>query len=211
MIWFTSDTHFGHANVLEFCDRPYADIDAMNRGLVRAINALVAPRDHLYVLGDFSYKLTVEEAQRIRERIMCENVHLVPGNHDKDWTQPAVAGTFIVEPPICVLRERRHKVVLSHYPMIDWQAMAHSSIHLHGHIHAPGAYNEWNRANRILRYDVGVDANGCKPVSMSEVFAFFKGVEPRPRVTREQWLALASLGELPAEGGPDPWEDGGEQ
>ena len=163
MIWFTADTHFGHANVLRFTDRHerWNTIEQMDTGFVANINSCVAPGDDLYVLGDFSFKLDAEQARAIRERIRCKNVHLVPGNHDKDW-----------------------------------EGLGHGSIHLHGHIHAPAAYNEWNRANRVLRFDVGVDANGYLPVSLGQVRVFFKGVEHRHRVSREQWLALARAGEL---------------
>ena len=55
MLWFTSDTHFGHANVLGFTDRPWSGIEAMNRGIINNINARVMPGDELYVLGDFSF------------------------------------------------------------------------------------------------------------------------------------------------------------
>lgn len=198
MIWFTADTHFGHANVLRFTDRHerWNTIEQMDAGFVANINSCVAPGDDLYVLGDFSFKLDAEQARAIRERIRCKNVHLVPGNHDKDWTQDEVAGTFIVEPPIVKLKSQGLKLMLCHYPMVDWEGLGHGSIHLHGHIHAPAAYNEWNRANRVLRFDVGVDANGYLPVSLGQVRAFFKGVEHRHRVSREQWLALARAGEL---------------
>lgn len=100
MIWFTSDTHFGHANVLDFCERPWDTIEAMNDALVDAINERVAPTDTLYHLGDFSFKMTVDAARELRGRIRCRDIHWVPGNHDKDWSQPAVAGTFVVEPAI---------------------------------------------------------------------------------------------------------------
>lgn len=192
MIWFTADTHFGHANVLRFTDRHerWDTIEQMNHGLVANINACVGPRDHLYVLGDFSFKLEATAALRIRGQIRCEDIHLVPGNHDKDWTAPELAGAFVVEPPILTLKDRGRKFELCHYPMVDWRGLGNASIHLHGHIHAPAAYNEWNRANRVLRYDVGVDANGYLPVSAAQVLEFFKGVEHRHRVTREQWLEL---------------------
>ena len=212
MIWFTADTHFGHANVLRFTDRHerWGTIEEMDRALVANINSCVGPNDDLYVLGDFSYKLTTEQAQAIREQIRCKNVHLVPGNHDKDWTQPDVAGTFIVEPPIAKLRTQGLRLVLCHYPIVDWEGLGHGSIHLHGHIHAPSAYNEWNRANRVLRYDVGVDANGYMPVSLGQIRAFFKGVEHRHRVTREQWLALAHVGEMGDGAAPTAPESAGE-
>lgn len=191
VIWFTSDTHFGHANVLGFCNRPWDDIDRMNGALIDGINARVAPSDTLYHLGDFSFKMSVEEARELRGRIQCRDIHWVPGNHDKDWTQPAVAGTFAVEPPISVLKlDDGRKVVMCHYPMMDWPGLEHGAIHLHGHIHAPREYNEWNREMRLLRYDVGVDANGYAPVSLDEVLRFFDGVEHRHRVTREEWAAF---------------------
>lgn len=138
MIWFTSDTHFGHENVLKFTDRPWETIWQMNDAIVDSINGRVAVDDELYILGDFSFKMTAQDAYALRKRIACRRIHLVPGNHDKDWTQPAVAGAFTVEPPICVLKIDGQKIVLSHYPMADWQGMGHGSWHLHGHIHSGG-------------------------------------------------------------------------
>ena len=69
MIWFTSDTHFGHENVLRFCERPWKTVEAMNKALIDRINACVAPDDTLYHLGDFSFRITVEEALALRKQI----------------------------------------------------------------------------------------------------------------------------------------------
>ena len=66
MIWFTSDTHFGHANVLKFSERPWDDIYDMNHALIENINACAEPSDELYILGDFSFKLTVQQAYELR-------------------------------------------------------------------------------------------------------------------------------------------------
>ena len=92
MIWFTSDTHFGHENVLKFTDRPWETIWQMNDAIVDSINGRVAVDDELYILGDFSFKMTAQDAYALRKRIACRRIHLIPGNHDKDWTQPATAG-----------------------------------------------------------------------------------------------------------------------
>ena len=152
MIWFTSDTHFGHANVLKFSERPWDDIDDMNYALIENINACVEPSDELYILGDFSFKLTVQQAYELRKLIRCKKIHLVHGNHDKDWRQPEVADAFIVEPPIKVLKVDGVKIVMSHYPMADWQSMGHGSWHIHGHIHSQGsAYNDANLAQGLMR------------------------------------------------------------
>lgn len=85
MIWFTADTHFGHSNILGGDQRPFDSIEQMNARLIAAINDRVSCRDTLYVLGDFSYRTTVAEALRLRERVNCEHVRLIRGNHDKDW------------------------------------------------------------------------------------------------------------------------------
>lgn len=189
MIWFTSDTHFGHERVLQFCDRPWDNIQSMNNALIAEINKWVAPDDTLYHLGDYSFKMTVEDAANLRKRIRCKDIHLVPGNHDKDWTQPAINWAFTVEKPICVLKIEKQKLVLSHYPMADWQGMAHGSFHLHGHIHSSGVqYNELNRIQGLYRYDVGVDANNCRPVSLDGIFAWFEGVPCSGRVDWRNWV-----------------------
>lgn len=189
MIWFTSDTHFGHERVLGFCDRPWDTIAAMNRDMVDEINRWVEPGDTLYHLGDYSFKMTSEDAANLRKRINCKDIHLVPGNHDKDWTQPAVSWAFTVEKPITVLKIDKLKLVLSHFPMADWQGMSHGSVHLHGHIHSRGMqYNELNRMQGLYRYDVGVDANDFRPVCLDEVLAWFEGVPCCGRADWRNWV-----------------------
>lgn len=99
MIWFTSDTHFGHSNIIKLAERPFADVDEMEDSLVANINSLVAPSDELYHLGDFSMKLGLEEQARILRRIRCRNIHLIPGNHDKRLDELAQEGLFALENP----------------------------------------------------------------------------------------------------------------
>lgn len=196
MIWFTADTHFGDERVMTLCKRPYGSVEQMNRALVNNINDCVGLKDELYILGDFASYMSLEGQVEAREAIFCENVHLVPGNHDRDWSKPLPDQPgwqpFIVEPPIRRLKlDRAHGgrwLVLSHYPIADWEGFGQGWIHLHGHIHARGAeYNEHNRGERILRFDVGVDANDFLPVSEDEVLDFFDGVEWRPRTSWREW------------------------
>ncbi len=59
-IWFTSDTHFGHANIIRFCDRPFKDIQEMNERLIANWNAVVRPGDSVYHMGDFSTDIGVD-------------------------------------------------------------------------------------------------------------------------------------------------------
>lgn len=189
MIYFTSDTHFGHEAAIGFTDRPWDSVAAMNAGLIDEINYWVQPDDILYHLGDFSYRIPIEEAAEIRSKIRCKEIHLVSGNHDKNWAQESVAGVFRVEPLICVIKDRGERFVLSHYPIADWPGKHYRTIHLHGHIHSIGLdYNQLNREKGILRYDVGVDANEYRPVSTEEIKHWFREVED---IQGHSWKAWA--------------------
>ena len=92
MMWITADLQFGHSSILSKMNRPFETIERMNQGLIAAINERVAPSDSLYVLGDFAYQTTAENARRLREQITCEHVHLIRGNHDDSWSTGAGAG-----------------------------------------------------------------------------------------------------------------------
>ena len=133
------------------------------------------------VIVGFFFK---SEQTDLRSRINCKDIHLIPGNHDQDWSQPAVSWVFKVEEPICVLEIEKLKIILSHYPMADWQEMSHGSIHLHGHIHSKGMkYKEINRMQGLYRYDVGVDANDYRPICLDEILAWFKDIPYNGRAT----------------------------
>ena len=59
--WFTSDLHFGHKNVITYCDRPWATVEEMNEALIKIWNDTVHPKDTVYCLGDFSMSTRVME------------------------------------------------------------------------------------------------------------------------------------------------------
>lgn len=72
------------------------------------------------------------------------------------------------------LSYQKRQFILFHYPIAEWERSHHGSIHLHGHQHNKAAHNAANAEQELLRYDVGVDANGMAPVSIEEVLNFFK-------------------------------------
>ncbi len=184
-LFFTSDLHLGHANAIKFTARPFVDVDDMNKKLIRNINETVGMRDELWILGDFSYKMTRDDAAAWRKKIVCKQVHLVRGNHDKDWQD---MGVFTSVQDYAELKTGYGKVVLFHYPILDWNGKHNGSIHLHGHIHSTGEYNKAmltadsrqffpeghsgaGEAYAPRMYDVGVDANGYRPISIDEIAA----------------------------------------
>lgn len=78
-IWFTSDQHYYHENVIRYCNRPYKTVEEMNEDLVRRHNEVVKPGDTVYHLGDFS--LSHRAVTVFLHRLNGEH-HLIAGNHD---------------------------------------------------------------------------------------------------------------------------------
>lgn len=85
MIYLTSDTHFGHKNIVDYCGRPYRtadgqiDVPAMNEDIVARWNSKVQPGDTVYHLGDFA--MGPEENLLLRKRLNGKII-LITGNHD---------------------------------------------------------------------------------------------------------------------------------
>lgn len=183
-LWFTADTHFGHGNIIRFCDRPFLSEDERFRAredrrgnwkissesvarhdeaLLASINDRVAEDDTLWILGDFCLG-TFDEAKRYRDRIRCRQVHLVRGNHDS----PSFDELFDCVMDQGMVKHRRRKIWLNHYPMRSWDKAFHGSWHLYGHVH--GRLQEEDAATpRLLVRDVGVDACEYAPISFEQL------------------------------------------
>lgn len=180
MMWFTSDLHLGDTNILADMDRPFSSVEEMNRKVIDGINECVGPDDLLYLLGDFTYRLPRSQAELLRERIACKHIILIRGNHDADWGEGDESVELFDDVrdylEIAPGYARGHKLVLSHYPMLSWNGKARGAIMLHGHIHSRGERTNARNRDRerpILRYDVGLDANGYRPVSRDQILGFF--------------------------------------
>ena len=81
-VYFTSDLHFGHENVLRFDNRPFASVDEMDAELVRRWNNKVGKGDLVYVLGDFIWKTRNDEAPELIKNLNGQII-LIKGNHDR--------------------------------------------------------------------------------------------------------------------------------
>ena len=168
MIYFTADLHFHHQNIIAHAKRPFSSVEEMDRVLAENWNRRVAPQDEVYILGD----LTLEGAAQAAELLWQLNgqKYLVRGNHDRFTGQ----ADFPPEQLVWVrdyyeLCQDHQRLILCHYPFLEWN----HALHLHGHRHGRPEDNEGNWAAGVLRYDVGVDANGFAPVSLPEILAFF--------------------------------------
>ena len=129
--WFTSDTHFGHANIIRYSGRPFSDVKEMDETLIRNWNDVVGPDDDVFHLGDFAFR-NPDAAASYRRRLNGR-IHLIWGNHDSD--QVRNAGIWESSSPYAEINVSSVRLVLLHYGMRVWNKCHHGSIHLFGHSH----------------------------------------------------------------------------
>jgi len=147
-IWFTSDLHFGHRGVLAHSKRPFPDTATMDDWLIFRWNSVVRPEDHVYVLGDFSFKgqaYTLGILGQLRGRKF-----LVRGNHDKGLGATA-ASMFEWVKDYHTFKDGTTRAVLCHFPFKSWDRMHYGAWNLHGHCHGT------LRGSHGRQLDVGVD------------------------------------------------------
>jgi calcineurin-like phosphoesterase family protein len=174
MRWFTADTHFGHAKVIPYCQRPWSSVPEMNEGLIQNWNAVVKSTDEVFILGDFSFlntALTIELIRRLNGKLT-----LVKGNHDnvRSMEKAARLGFTNWFPIASQITLNGELFELSHFPytgdtmvperFLDKRVKDQGRRILHGHIH-----KLWKVNGRMI--NVGVDVWNYRPVSEEEILA----------------------------------------
>lgn len=128
-IWLISDTHFGHENIIKYCDRPFHSTAEMDEYILEKWNSVVKPGDKVYHLGDV-YMGSGENAWNVLKRLHGQK-RLVLGNHDDPKASP-ITRWFR---KISVWRDfKEHGLVLSHIPLHP-SSIKKGRINVHGHIH----------------------------------------------------------------------------
>lgn len=182
MIYFTSDTHYGHKNIVRGTTswddaskcRNFKSVEEHDNFIVNSINSIVGQDDTLYHLGDWSFG-GIDNIEKFRRRINCFNVHLILGNHDQhiEKTPEAFIHLFSSISHYKEIDIEGNKIVLSHWPMKIWHKSHRGSWQLHGHCHNNLKTDDWwtkskpNERRRTM--DVGVDTNDYKPWSFDEL------------------------------------------
>lgn len=160
MIFFTADTHFTDPRVLRLDRRPFATVAAHDEALIALWNEVVGADDEVWHLGDFARgnRLHVESLlSRLNGR-----KHLIIGNNDPRDTVDAEGWASVAHYKEMVLDGMQ--LVLCHYPFRTWNGMGRKSVNLHGHSHG--------RLARMTRqYDVGVDPQDLRPVTLPNLLA----------------------------------------
>lgn len=167
-IWFTADTHYNHANVIDFSERPFTDLQDMTDRLVANWNERIENGDVVYHLGDFAFSWGPKHGPLINDILERLNGQkfLIVGNHDRKevTSNPNWVGVHRMH-EIKVDRGGEHKqrIVLCHYPIRSWNQIHRGAWMLHGHCHG----NLPDKGGKIL--DVGVDCFNYTPVHIDRI------------------------------------------
>lgn len=189
-VFVASDTHFGHANIIRYTDRPFGSVYHMDTALIERWNSRVACEDTVYFLGDLAMGRGVDAAYVLNVLSQLNGeLKIILGNHDlpSKWspgleayiegesTSPEVLGKESI-----TIQHDGKSFLMYHYPMEDWDGRFNGVIHLHGHCHGrvtdlipegvehPAASSQTPNGKWLTsiippqkgRYDVGVDSYG---------------------------------------------------
>lgn len=158
MIYFSSDHHFSHQNIIKYCNRPYRGTVEMDTDLIEKWNSVVRENDEVYYLGDLvlgNWGTAWSYIKKLNGR-----KYFIKGNHDTKWFSSLDSHQKLN--PIHELKINSQLYVLSHYPLRSWNKSFHGSYHIFAHEH--GALPPHG-----LSFDIGVDCWGGYPVSIEQV------------------------------------------
>ena len=185
-VWIISDTHFGHKNICRGVTewrlpdgsvpiaqtRDFDNIGEMNDAIVHGINSVVGQDDVLIHLGDWSFG-GFENVKIFRDRIVCQEIHLILGNHDHhiENNRGDCQELFTSVNHYSKLMYKLDTLVLMHYPIDSWDGLNKGHIHLHGHVHLPTG----KIFGKGRRMDVGIDGSlFFAPYSLDNVIKIVK-------------------------------------
>lgn len=178
-LYFTSDTHFNHSKIIEFCDRPFEGVGKMNRELIRRWNEKVPQDGIVFHLGDFAWggaRIWTELVPKLNGTI-----HLIMGNHDVKNVRKyydELFGSVCFQKQIYV---EGRPLYLNHYPFLTYGGIYRKEDEqvwqLFGHVHSKNRIDGGQDSDRLkyllpTQMDVGVDGSkDYAPYSWYEVKA----------------------------------------
>lgn len=178
-IWFTSDTHYNHKNIVRGTTqwesgqfRNFDNLPDHNWALVKNINDVVQGQDILYHLGDWSFG-GFDSIREFRERLNVGIIHLILGNHDHhiENNKDEIRQLFASVNHVKFKKIGTSPMFLSHYSHRVWNKGGKDCIHLYGHSHGNlPDYHEINSPQLFKCMDVGVDTNHLKPYHIDTIY-----------------------------------------
>lgn len=172
-IFFTSDTHFHHENIIKYCNRPFSSIQEHDEELIKRWNSVVTRDDDIvFHLGDVGFGHP-KEINDILDRLNGK-IYLVIGNHDWRRVISQHAHRFEEMTQQINMKIDGQHIILNHFPLLCFSGSYRGSWQLFGHVHTSPYNNDgldFPRLNMLFptQYDVGVDNNDFKPVPFLKV------------------------------------------
>ena len=177
-VFFTSDLHFGHKNIIRFDNRPFTSVEEMDDAMIRNWNAKVSEEDTVYILGDISWYSDAKTSEIFN--FLHGHKILIKGNHDRVHGQVRFCFDEIAD--YKEITVGKHKVVLCHYPIIFFNRHHYGAYMFYGHVHNS---HEWQMTDnyryeleqldiKCNAYNVGVMVHNYEPVTFDEVLANYE-------------------------------------
>jgi calcineurin-like phosphoesterase family protein len=166
MIHFTSDLHLFHRNIIAFDKRPFNSLEEMHEAIITNWNSVVAEQDEVYFLGD----LALHTSGKVKPIVnaLKGRIHFIRGNHDKLKEISKLDRFETIQDYKELKLEDGQLIVMSHYPLLVWNAHHKGAWHLHGHCHMSLFENQPDFYRRKV-LDVGCMGSGYTPLSLDQV------------------------------------------
>lgn len=180
-IYFTSDQHFFHCNILKYCNRPFSNVEEMNETIITNWNNVVEKGDIVYNLGDM-FLGKKEDAEKILKRLNGQ-IHFIQGNHDSIAEQMKTKFASWGNLREIKIKDEDAKdglqhITLCHYAMRTWHRQNIQSFHLYGHSH-----QALIPVSGQLSFDVGVDGWNYTPISYQQVKEKMKQIKETANIS----------------------------
>jgi len=171
MIYFSSDFHFNHKNIIKYCNRPFFTLEEMDTTIISNINSIVKEEDILYFLGDFGFTKSSEapEARKdtfeyYRNRIYCKNIIYIKGNHDKNNRNKTINESMVIN-------YGGERIFLTHNPEY---CNVHFRLNFVGHVHEKWMFKRYRKGEAFTDCcNVGVDVWAFKPITINEIMSAY--------------------------------------
>ena len=166
MIYYISDLHLGHENIIRLCNRPYKTLDEMQADIITKWNTKIKKDDTVYILGDMFFKQKNNQYVIQTLNKLNGNKILIKGNHDQFLN--VIGNVYFYFQKVTdymKIQDNGRQVILFHYPIEEWDGFFRGSYHLYGHVHN----NSKDLDSISRRYNVGVDVNNFYPMTLDEL------------------------------------------
>lgn len=179
-IYFTSDPHYDHFNIINHCNRPFTSKNEMNQTLINNWNKVVTNDDITFILGDFCFG-SKNAWKKYLDQLNGKK-YLILGNHDRGndiYHEGFESVDDIVQLSIYDNELEKYVIlILCHYCLTTWPGQGKGALHCFGHSHTnPNVTTQSDNSiiskRPLPSYDVGVDNNNFTPISYDQLKVIF--------------------------------------